>query len=126
MTDPGLENIYFEEIYQIPSKTTIIISNPWSEVKVEQRSLLFNILLAVKLSLDSVRIIHQSQFDLMSLKEKPSRMIAFVAPPKGLALYEVIHTGETSVVFSDPLENLNSDDVAKRKLWNSLKALFPA
>ena len=126
MTDAGFENIYFEEIYQIPSKTTIIISNPWSEVKVEQRSLLFNILLAVKLSLDSVRIIHQSQFDLMSLKEKPSRMIAFVAPPKGLALYEVIHTGETSVVFSDPLENLNSDDVAKRKLWNSLKALFPA
>ena len=126
MTDAGFENIYFEEIYQIPSKTTIIISNPWSEVKVEQRSLLFNILLAFKLSLDSVRIIHQSQFDLMSLKEKPSRMIAFVAPPKGLALYEVIHTGETSVVFSDPLENLNSDDVAKRKLWNSLKALFPA
>ncbi len=126
MTDPALINIYFEEIYQVLPKTTIMISTPWSEVKDDQRLLLSNILLAVKLSLDSVRIIHQSQFDLMSLEEKPSRMIAFLAPPKGLALYEVIHTGETSVVFSEPLENLNLDDGAKRKLWSSLKALFPA
>ena len=126
MTDSALENIYIEEIYQVPPKTTIIISSPWREVKDDQRLLLSNILLAVKLSLDSVRIIHQSQFDLMALKEKPSRMIAFIAPPKGLALYEVIHTGETSVIFSEALENLNSDEAAKRKLWNTLRALFPA
>ena len=126
MTDSALENIYIEEIYQVPPKTTIIISSPWREVKDDQRLLLSNILLAVKLSLDSVRIIHQSQFDLMALKEKPSRMIAFIAPPKGLTLYEVIHTGETSVIFSEALENLNSDEAAKRKLWNNLRALFPA
>ena len=126
MTDPALENIFLEEIYQVPPKTAIIISNAWSEVKDDQRLLLSNILLAVKLSLDSVRIIHQPQFDLMTLGEKPTRMIAFLAPPKGLALYEVIHTRETSVVFSEPLENLNSDEGAKRNLWSSLRALFPA
>ncbi len=126
MTDHALENIYIEELYQVPTKVTIIISNPWSEVKDDQRLLLFKILSSVRLSLESVRIIHQAQFDLMSIEEKPSRMIAFMAPPKGLALYEVIQTGETSVIFSEPLEKLNSDDAAKRKLWTTLKALFPA
>ncbi len=119
------DTTYLEDIYQVPCRTFIIVASPWSELEEEQRSLLSKILQAVRLSLESVRIIYQSNFDLASFEEKPERMIAFVTPPKGLASYEVIQTGETSVIFSDPLEFLNTDDAAKRKLWNTLKTLFP-
>lgn len=122
--DSLTENIFLEEIYQVPSKITVIISQPWSNLKEDQRLLLSKILQSVKLSLESVRIIHQSTFDITSLREKPSRMVAFIAPPKGLALYEVIQTGETSMIFSDPFDTLITDEAAKRKLWSALRTLF--
>lgn len=125
MTDVVFENIFLEEVYQVPPKTTIIISTPWEKLEEEHRSFLSKILKSVKLSMESVRIIYQAQFDLTSLDEKPEKMIAFITPPKGLETYEVIQTSSTSVIFSEPLEILNMDDVAKRKLWASLKTLFP-
>ena len=124
--DSLTENIFLEEIYQVPSKITVIISQPWSNLKEDQRLLLSKILQSVKLSLESVRIIHQSTFDMTILGEKPSRTVAFITPPKGLALYEVIQTGETSMIFSDPFETLITDDASKRKLWSALKTLFSA
>ena len=124
--DSLTENIFLEEIYLVPTKTTVIISQPWSNLKEEQRLLLSNILHSVKLSLEAVRIIHQSTFDMTLIREKPSRTIAFITPPKGLALYEMIQTGEASMIFSDPLDTLTTDEAAKRKLWSALKTLFSA
>ena len=119
------KTIYSEEVYSIPSPVTVVLGMPWNEVKENDQQLLSKILQAVRLSLDGVRFIHQPHFDLSVWSEKPQRMIAFVPPPKGLSAYQVIQTGETSVIFSDPLEILNTDDAAKRKLWNTLKTLFP-
>jgi DNA polymerase III psi subunit len=118
------KTIYTEEIYSVPSFVNIVTGSPWAEIKEEDRQLLANILHALKLSLESVRILCRPSFDLSLMAEKPERIIAFVAPPKGLACYEVIATGETSVVFSETLETLNKDEGAKRKLWNTLKVLF--
>ncbi len=119
------KTIYSEEVYSIPSPVTVVFGVPWKDVKEDDKQLLSKILQAVRLSLDAVRFIHQPHLDLSAWTEKPRRMIAFVPPPKGLSAYEVIQTGETSVIFSDPLEILNTDDAAKRKLWNTLKTLFP-
>jgi hypothetical protein len=120
------ETIYQEEVYSVPAPVTVVLSKPWKEVPTDQRQLLAKILQAIKLSPEAIKIIQQASFDLSGFGEKPKRMIAFIAPPKGLSPYEVIATGETSVVFSDDLEILNRDDAAKRKLWNTLKAFFSA
>lgn len=119
-------NTYIEEVYWAPLMTTVVIPCSWNEVKEEQRQLLSRILQAVNLSLESVRIMYQQSLDLSSWSEKPKRLIAFVTPPKGLSLYETVQVGKTSMIFSDPLDILNTDDTAKRKLWSALKTLFPA
>ncbi len=120
----SFKTIYGEEVYSIPLPVTVIIGIPWSDIKEDQRQLLSKILLAIKQSLESVRILVIPQFDLSSYKEKPSRILAFVAPPKGLASYEVVQTGDTSVIFSEALDALITDDASKRKLWAALKLMF--
>ncbi len=126
MEPSAMNSIYQEEIYSVEVPVTVVINKAWKDIQPEQRELLAKILQAVKHPLESVKIIQQPSFDLSGMNEKPKRMIAFMTPPKGLALYEVIVTGETAVVFSDDLEILTSDDAAKRKLWNTLKAFFSA
>jgi len=116
--------IYSEEVYIIPPLVTVVIGEPWDHLPDEQRQLLNKILQAVRQSLESIRIIYQSEFNASAWSEKPARMVSFTKPPKGLILYEVIQTGEAAVVFSDPLSQLISDDAAKRKLWSALKSLF--
>ena len=118
------KTIYPEEVYSIPPPLAVVIGIPWAEVNDAQRLLLSRILQAIRLSVDGVRIVHQASLDLSAWGEKPAQVIAFLSPPKGLASYESIETGKASVVFSDPLEILVTDDQAKRKLWNILKTLF--
>ena len=120
----AFKTIYREEVYSISSPVTVIIGVPWADINDEQRQLLSKILLAVKQSLDSVRILSLSSFDLSSYHEKPSKAIAFITPPKGLGLYEVVQTNEAAVIFSDSLNALLVDDAAKRKLWAALKEMF--
>jgi DNA polymerase III psi subunit len=124
--DDPFKTIYQEEVYSVQVPVTVVLNKAWKDVPTDQRLLLAKILQAVKLSTEAVRIIQQTSFDLSGFVEKPKRMIAFMTPPKGLSPYEVIVTGETSVVFSDGLEMLNQDDAAKRKLWNTLKSFFSA
>ncbi len=125
MEEPVFQTVYSEEIYSFPLPVTVLIGVAWNEIKEEQRQLLTKILYAVRLSPESVRIVHQSSLDLSVLPQKPKRVIAFLTPPKGISAYEIIHTGEAAMVFSDPLEILQSDEAAKRKLWSTLKTLFP-
>ena len=127
MTDPSFnEPIYQEEIYRIPAPVTIVLSCSWSEVGEQFRLPLAKILKALGHSLESARFIRQSPFDLSVFAEKPERMIVFVNPPKGLSLYEVHTTGNTSIVFAGGLEVLTEDEATKRKFWAALQALFPA
>ena len=116
--------IYTEEVYLIPPPVSVVIGEPWGQLPDEQRQLLNKILQAVRQSLESVKIIYQPEYNAMEWNERPVRIVSFTKPPKGLTLYEVIQTGETAVVFSDPLSQLITDDVAKRKLWSALKSLF--
>jgi DNA polymerase III psi subunit len=119
-------SIYGEEIYVVPPNLWVTLDIPWNDVTVDQRELLNKILLAIGSSIEAVRIIHQKSFDVSAWKEKPQHVLAFLVPPKGLTPYEVIQTSETTVIFSASLQQLTSDDTAKRKLWAALKSLLAA
>jgi hypothetical protein len=116
--------LYGEEVYDVSPPVAIVLGKSWQDLNEEERQLLSKILLAVKSSVDRVRILHQTKLDLSEWSAKPSRVIAFVAPAKGVGLYEVIRTDSTSIVFSDSPEVLMNDEPAKKRLWLALQTLF--
>ena len=124
MESQSFQATYQEEIYLVPVSVTIVLACSWSEVVDSFRQPLGKILKALGHSLESVRIIQQSPFDLTAFVENPGRMIVFVNPPKGLTMFEVHKTGATSIVFAGGLEVLTQDEATKRKFWAALQAMF--
>ena len=87
-----LENLYSEELYNIPPKVLIVISKPWSEIQEDEKTLLGKILSAVKLSLSSVQIINRAEFGVADFNAyRPACIIAFGATLKNSTkMYEKI------------------------------------
>jgi DNA polymerase III psi subunit len=126
MTEIWFDTVYNEEVYSVEVRVMVVLGTPWSEVTPDYRVLLNRILQSVGHSLESVRIIDQNPLDISAWPEKPARVIAFVPPPKGVAVYEPVSVGQTSILFSEPFEILAGDNTSKRKLWDALKGLFSA
>lgn len=121
--DPMDTHIYQEEIYNVRPSAAVILSQPWNEIPDEHKTLLGKILQAIRLSLDSVNIIHQETLNLSALPDKPSMVMAFAIPTAGVPTYEAIRTGGSVTVVADPLDVLLQDESAKRRLWTVLKSL---
>ena len=126
MTYSLFGSTFMEEVYAVSSPVTVVIDVPWSALPPESLELLAKILVAIKSSIEGVRIVHQSNLDMSSWAELPTRLIAFVQPPPGIALYERIETPKTEMVISEPLSVLLANESAKRKLWTALRTLLPS
>ena len=124
MTAPiDQESTFQEDLYLVPEKVTVIVSKPWSSISEPDRQLLQKILQAARLSLASVRILHQTPLNLGALHPKPARAIYFGEPVSGLAWYECIRT-DGAIVLAPHLDLLQNDPSGKQKLWVALKQLF--
>jgi hypothetical protein len=119
-----LENLYTEELYQVPPRLLVVISKPWSQVSEEERTVLTKMLVAVKLSLAAVHILHRTELSLNDLAAfNLEKVLCFGASLKGASkLYEHVVIDRTSVIVADALESL--DDVKKKNLWLALKQMF--
>jgi len=117
-------SIYQEEVYDFTSPLTVVMDVPWGEQPTECKEALSKILGGVGLSPASVQMVHQPTLDLSAWVEPPSRLVAFVSPPKGIALYEKILTPKTAMVIAEPLAVLLTNDAAKRSFWTAFKTLF--
>ena len=119
-----LENLYTEELYNLPPKVLIVISKPWSQIQDDEKTLLGKILSAVKLSLSSVQIINRAEFGFDDFNAYgPVCIIAFGATLKNSnKMYEKITEGGNAIVVADELQQL--DDIRKRNLWLTLKEVF--
>lgn len=120
------DNTFIEEVYAVSSPVTVVIDVPWSSLPPESIELLTKILIAINSSTEGVRIVHQPTLDISSWVELPTRLIAFVQPPPGIALYERIETPKTEMVISETLSVLLASESAKRKLWTALRTLLPS
>ncbi len=118
------EYIFTEEIYQLPAKPVVVVDRSWMEISVEESGLLSKILGAIKHSLDSVNIVHQSQLDVTQFSFKPEIVICFGSGAKGLALYEPIEVNQVSIVLSESLTDLIKNDASRKLLWQALKKQF--
>lgn len=118
------DTIFTEELYQIRTLPTVVITKSWKEVSQAEQELLARILTALKLSIDGVTIVHQPKLDLSAFTIKPEKVIYFGALPAGLTHYERIEAQGVALVASEELEQLLTNDPARKKLWTALKQLF--
>jgi DNA polymerase III psi subunit len=124
MESVEFESIFPEQLYKIEGRATIIVSHPWEKIRSEEKDLLKKILSAVRLSLDSVTIKYQPILDLSSLKISSSKVIYFGVAVNGLSYYEHIEANGISIVLSENLKDLLSNDSSRKKLWGALKTQF--
>jgi hypothetical protein len=130
MENDYLESLYAEELYRIPPKTTIVITQPWSDLKEEEKEQLAKITEALRqrihprLSLVALAIVSVSSLDLSTWVEKPDRLIYFGPAIKGLTNYELIQADGTQMVLSESLADLIPNEASRTKLWQALRQLF--
>jgi DNA polymerase III psi subunit len=117
------DSLFPEPLYSFETPTTVVVTQPWEKIGSEEKVLLSKILGAIKLSLDSVAIKHQNKLDL-STGIKPKHVIYFGEPVNGLSFYEPLTANDVSVVLSESLDSLMTNDDAKKKLWQALKKQF--
>jgi hypothetical protein len=122
--------LFQEEIYQLPPPVVVVINVPWREIAEPERHLLAKILNAieypanVKLSLAAVKIITQPLLNLTTLPFEPQQVIAFTQVPSGIPINEVVKTPTYQLVVGLPLAELITQDEAKKRLWQALRAQF--
>ena len=122
MSTALIENLYTEELYQIPGKVVIVLSKSWADILPEHQVQLSKILAALKLNLNTVQIINWSSLDAI-LSLSPSKVISFgVVLKPDSNFYEALTHQGISLIQADTLDQL--DDVKKRNLWLSLKTMF--
>jgi hypothetical protein len=127
------DQIFTEELYSIkPVSTTVIMTTPWHELKIEETEQLQKISDALRqrlhprLSLDAFHVVYQPQLDVNLLSNKPKEVIYFGPPIKGLNYYEVIETNQIKMVLSESVADLMKNDQSRQKLWKALQQLFTA
>jgi hypothetical protein len=123
----AFETTFNEEVYAFRPPLTVILDKPWNEQSTACQEALHKLLEKVQQSLESVRLVHQSTLDLSVWgADPPARIVAFVNPPKGIAMNEKISTPTSEIVVTEPLSVLLSNDEVKRKFWSAFKTLFPS
>jgi DNA polymerase III psi subunit len=118
------DSIFSEPLYTVQTPPTIVVNQPWEKIGNDERVLLSKILGAIRLTLDSVSIKHQTSLDLSHWIQKPKHLIYFGEPVKGLQQYEVVEANGVSIVISESLADLLQNDTARKKLWQALKKQF--
>lgn len=119
-----LENLYTEELYQVPSKVIVVIPKPWKEITEDERLVLSRMLVAVKLSMAAVHIVVKPQFSLEDFAAfPPKKVLAFGASFNSSSkLCELLTMNGTSLILADALGQL--DDAKKKSLWQALRQMF--
>jgi len=118
------ESIFAEGLFDISPSPTIILDQPWRNITAAEKTLLEKILAAIRQSLNSVAIQYQDSLDLSVWVEKPQRVIYFGKPVKGIPLYEAVEANGVTVVASESLKDLSSNEDGRKKLWQALKKQF--
>ena len=119
-----IDSIFPEGLFTFSPPPTIILDQTWDSISATEKSLLEKILTAIRQSLNSITIKYQDSLDLSAWVEKPSRVIYFGKPVKGIPLYETVEANGVTITASENLEALAGNDEARKKLWQALRKQF--
>ncbi len=118
--------IYSEDLYQLPGRVLVILPVAWAALPENDLALLHKILGSVRLSVDTVQVVHHTEpTQALFTAFKPSLIISFGSEFRpSLDPYQVHELNGMRIIQSDALNAL--DDVKKKNLWNALKQAFAA
>jgi hypothetical protein len=119
-----VKHLFQEDLYNIPPRVIVVLSKPWEEVSENDRTVLSKMLVAVRLNLSVVQIIHRTELSIDELTAlAPSRVLTFGTNLKqSTKRYEFMTLEGIPVIAADSLEQL--DDIKKKNLWIALKQMF--
>ena len=118
------DSLFPEGLFAISPSPIIILDQPWETITASEKILLEKILTAIKQTLNTVSIKYQASLDLSAWAQKPSQVIYFGMPVKGIPLYETITPNGVRMIASENLKDLSSNEDARKKLWQALKKQF--
>jgi len=118
------ESLYPEGLFALSLPPMIILDQPWDTLTSNEKTLLEKILAAIRQSLNSVAIQYQDSLDLSAWVEKPQRVIYFGKLVKGIPLYEAVDANGVTIVTSESLRDISTNEDARKKLWQALKKQF--
>lgn len=118
------QHLFQEDLYLLPSRVIVVLSQPWEAVNENDRLVLTKMLNAVRLNPATVQIIQKSEFDVQDLQPlAPSKVLVFGARIKqSPKLYEFVTINGIPLIVAESLELL--DDAKKKTLWGALKQMF--
>jgi DNA polymerase III psi subunit len=120
----NFSTVFQEELYHIPAKPIVALAVNWSSIRESEKVLLEKILVSVRLSLNHVCVTTTNKLDVLQWTDKPSQVIAFGIDAPGLSRHELIEIHDIRLIVASSLADLETDQEAKKKLWNSLRQMF--
>ncbi len=58
------QHLFQEDLYNLPPRVIVVLSKPWDEVSENDRTVLSKMLVAVRLNLSVVQIIHRTDLSI--------------------------------------------------------------
>lgn len=118
------QHLYQEDLYKIPSRVIVVLSKSWEEISENDRSVLSKMLVAVRLNLSVVQVIHCTDLSIHDLAPlSPYKILAFgINLKESPKRYEFMTLEGIPVIAADSLDQL--DDAKKKTLWGALKQMF--
>lgn len=124
MTAALLENLYQEEIYQVPIQAVFVLDKPWNELAEADQLTLTKMIGALKLSPAGVQMLclpHLKAEDLNAWA--PAKVVVLgTVFQSSSKQYEPINFDRNTFVVGDSVSKL--DDARKKSLWQALKKMF--
>jgi len=120
------ESVFQEEVYSIKPKLVIVIENSWHLLSEQEKELLKKIIGALKISLESIQIVSQSDFKISSFENRTEKLLYFGANAGEFANYQQHTFSGISFICAEALSNLLLNEAARKQLWTGLKNMFTA
>src|SRR5687768_15156560 len=98
-------NLYQEELYSIPPRILVILSNPWETLTEAEQTTLTKMITALRLNIAAIQIITLESFSIEDLAAyAPSKVIALGAALQGSSrVYESFSHQGIPFVVADAL-----------------------
>jgi hypothetical protein len=115
--------IYQEDIYSIPEKLIIALSESWSSLSDESRNMLHNLSSGLKI-IPSPRFVTCGGADLTDELFQNKKVLAFGHDIKGIEPHKpVVHNGVQILLTKSP-EEFHGNSELKKELWAAIQILL--
>jgi hypothetical protein len=115
------ESIYSDNLYAIKEPFVVVIDTPWAEISEAEKMLLSKILLSVRQSLFSVKLIYSKEYTSVNTGQTTIFLFGTKHTPD-IDYYSLSNINGNRLIQAHKLSEL--DDGRKKDLWAAIKQLM--